>query len=132
LGIRRVHRIFNIDDEHFRTFIKTIDQRITLPCRSTLTKTILPELHGEAKNKLLVELSQANSVALTTDCWTSATMASYITVTAHYITDERVKIISRILATNMVEVSHTSEDLAEVIKGRRTEVGDPNFSNHLF
>jgi hypothetical protein len=44
-------------------------------------------------------------------------MASYITVTAHYINDDKVKIISRVLATIMVEGSHTAENLAEIIKG---------------
>jgi hypothetical protein len=106
-----------VEDEHFRTFIKVIDPRITLPCRSTLTKTILTELYGEAKNKLLVELSQTNNIALTADCWTSRTMAGYITVTAHYIKDEKVKMTSRVLATNIVEVNHTSENLADIIKG---------------
>jgi hypothetical protein len=115
--VRSMQPLSLIEDEHFRTFIKVIDPRITLPCRSTLTKTILPELSGEAKNKLLVELSQTNNIALTADCWTSRTMASYITVTAHYIKDEKVKMTSRVLATNIVEVNHTSVNLADIIKG---------------
>lgn len=127
--VRSMQPLSLVEDEHFRTFIKTIDPRITLPCRSTLTKTILPELYGEAKNKLLVELSQADGIALTTDCWTSSTMASYITVTAHYINDDKVKIISRVLATIMVEGSHTAENLAEIIKGMLTIAGDPYFPN---
>ena len=115
--VRSMQPLSLVEDEHFRTFIKVIDPRITLPCRSTLTKTILTELYGEAKNKLLVELSQTNNIALTADCWTSRTMASYITVTAHYIKDEKVKMTSRVLATNIVEVNHTSENLADIIKG---------------
>ena len=115
--VRSMQPLSLVGDEHFRTFIKVIDPRITLPCRSTLTKTILTELYGEAKNKLLVELSQTNNIALTADCWTSRTMASYITVTAHYIKDEKVKMTSRVLATNIVEVNHTSENLADIIKG---------------
>jgi hypothetical protein len=115
--VRSMQPLSLVEDEHFRTFIKVIDPRITLPCRSTLTKTILPELYGEAKNKLQVELSQTNYIALTADCWTSRTMASYITVTAHYIKDEKVKMTSRVLATNIVEVNHTSENLADIIKG---------------
>ncbi len=46
-----------VEDEHFRACVKAIDPRITLPCRSTLTKTILPELYAEAEAKMLVELN---------------------------------------------------------------------------
>ena len=115
--VRSMQPLSLVEDEHFRTFIKVIDPRITLPCRSTLTKTILPELYGEAKNKLLLELSQTNNIALTADCLTSRTIASYITVTANYIKDQKVKLTSRVLATNIVEVTHTSENLADIIKG---------------
>jgi hypothetical protein len=77
---------------------------------------ILPELYAEAKAMMLVELSQMNSVALTADCWTTLSMVSYITVTAHFINDN-VKMISCVLNTRIVETSHTSENLAEILKG---------------
>lgn len=114
--VRGMQPLSIVDDEHFRAFVKAIDPRITLPCRSILTKRILPELYAEAKAKMSVKLSQMNSVALTTDCWTSLSMVSYITVTAHFINDN-VKMISRVFATRIVETSHTSENLAEILKG---------------
>jgi hypothetical protein len=113
--VRGMQPLSLVDDEHFRAFFKAIDPRITLPCRSTLTKTILPDLYAEAKAKMLVELSQTDNIALTTDCWTSLSMVGYITVTAHFIND-KVKMISRVLTTRIVEESHTSENLAEILK----------------
>jgi len=114
--VRSMQPLSLIEDENFRAFIKTIDPRITLPCRSTLTKTILPEIYAEAKARLIVELAQTSSVALTADCWTSSTMASYLTVTAHFI-NSKVNMISRVLYTKHVEVSHTSENLVTLFKG---------------
>ena len=117
--VRSMQPLSLVEDEHFRTFIKVIDPRITLPCRSTISKTILPELYVKSKTNFSWNYLRAhtNNIALTADCWTSRTMASYITVTAHYIKDEKVKMTSRVLATNIVEVNHTSENLADIIKG---------------
>ena len=68
--VRGMHPLSMVEDEHFREFIKAIDPRIELPSRKTLSHTILPELYAEAKARLFTELSQAEYIALTTDCWT--------------------------------------------------------------
>lgn len=56
-------------------------------------------------------MAKATAVALTTDGWTSRATQSYLTVTAHYITDEW-ELNSHVLQTSPLE-SHTSEDLAK-------------------
>ena len=116
--VRGMQPLSLVEDEHFRDFIKAIDPRITLPCRSTLTKTILPAIYAETKGKLAVELSQAKYISLTADCWTSSTMASYLTVTAHYFLDNKVKLISRVLETKFLKISHTSENLQTTLIDR--------------
>lgn len=113
--VRSMHPLSMVDDPHFREFIKAIDPRVELPSRKTFTHTILPELYAEAKAKLLTELSQAEHIALTTDCWTSMTNANYMTVTAHFITN-KIKMVSRVLCTLAVDVSHTAENLASHLK----------------
>lgn len=55
--VRSMQPLSLVEDELFRTFIKTIDPRITLPCRSTLTKTILPELRRSKKQIARVVVS---------------------------------------------------------------------------
>ena len=72
-------------------------------------------MYAEAKAKLETELSLASFIALTADCWTSLTNASYMTVTAHYI-NEKLKMVSRVLSTMVLEVSHTSENIATHLK----------------
>ena len=83
-----MHPLSMVEDEHFRAFVKAIDPRIALPCRKTLTHSLKTRnvLCAEAKAKLETELSLASFIALTADCWTPLTNASYKTVTAHYIT----------------------------------------------
>jgi hypothetical protein len=116
--VRGMHPLSMVEDEHFRAFVKAIDPRIALlPCRKTLTHSLKTRnvLCAEAKAKLETELSLASFIALTADCWTSLTNASYMTVTAHYI-NEKLKIVSRVLSTMVLEVSHTSENIATHLK----------------
>jgi hypothetical protein len=56
-------------------------------------------------------MASVRHVALTTDCWTSITKESYMTVTVHYVS-EKQKMISRVLNTIQLEERHTSENLA--------------------
>ena len=56
-------------------------------------------------------MASVRHVALTTDCWTSITKESYMTVTVHYVS-EKQKMISRVLNTIQLEERHTSENFA--------------------
>ena len=60
--------------------------RFTLPQNTNTFTSPRNVLCAEAKAKLETELSLASFIALTADCWTPLTNASYKTVTAHYIT----------------------------------------------
>ncbi len=91
----------------------------------------------EAKGKLLAELANVKHVALTTDCWTSINNEGYPTVTDHYIS-EKHKMISRVLATILMEERHTAINLATKLKeiatawnliGKITGVVSDNASN---
>lgn len=87
-----------VDNPNFMAFIKCIDARINFTCRNTITYTHLPELYEEARLKLIHELEKVDYVALTTDCWTSLSNYSYLTITVHYISD-KMKMVSRVLST---------------------------------
>lgn len=104
-----------VEDVNFRALIHHIDPRLSLPSRSTLTHSLLPELNREAKFKLMQKLSAVKWVALTADGWTSITNEGYLTVTVHYISD-KMKTVSRVLSTWCIEVSHTAENLAKELR----------------
>ena len=72
-------------------------------------------MYNEAVNKLKEELALIRWVALTTDGWTCRNNRHYITVTVHYINSE-MKMISRVLTTEHMEESCTSENLANKLK----------------
>ncbi|KZS02545.1 Uncharacterized protein APZ42_000377, partial [Daphnia magna] len=109
-----------VEEKNFREFVLHIDPRLTIPCRNTMTHTILPNLYREAKAKLVKELEGIKQVALTTDCWTSINNEGYMTVTVHYLSD-KLKMVSRVLNTIMIEESHTAVNLAKELRKIVTE-----------
>ncbi|GAA6065516.1 E3 SUMO-protein ligase ZBED1-like [Tachysurus ichikawai] len=72
---------------------------------------IIPDLYEKTCNSIVYELAQAQSLALTTDGWTSRATVSYLTVTVHYMSDWEMK--SAVLQTRPLYESHTSAHLAE-------------------
>ncbi|KAI9551086.1 putative zinc finger BED domain-containing protein 1-like [Daphnia sinensis] len=107
---------------HFLAFLNAVDPKIVLPCHKMLTHSLLTEMYAEAKAKQMTELFRTKHVSLTADCSMSLTIASYMTVTAHFIKGQP-KMISRVLSTLVLEVSHTSENIAAHLRpviGSRT------------
>ena len=71
----------------FQNLIATFEPSYQIPSR----KSIMEALHStydEAKTCLQTELNGVDSVALTTDHWTSPAVDSYVWLTAHFITQE--------------------------------------------
>ncbi|KZS16447.1 Uncharacterized protein APZ42_017821 [Daphnia magna] len=109
-----------VEEKNFREFVLHIDPRLTIPCRNTMTHTILPNLYREAKAKLIKELEGIKQVALITDCWTSINNEGYMTVTVYYLSD-KLKMVSRVLNTIMIEESHTAMNSAKELRKIMTE-----------
>jgi hypothetical protein len=55
------------------------------------------------------------SACITTDCWISRNVDSYLAVTAHYITED-FSLNSVLIGFSLITGSHTSENLAENMK----------------
>ena len=73
--------------------------------------TCLPEEYESIKCRVMLELSDAQSVALTSDGWTSFATKSYLTVTAHLINSEFC-VVARVLNTIEVPESNTAASLS--------------------
>ncbi|XP_015378107.1 PREDICTED: zinc finger BED domain-containing protein 4-like [Diuraphis noxia] len=78
-----------------------------LPLSSKNAWTLL-----DRKNRVASDLNGIDFIALTTDCWTSRSTESYISITAHGITNEW-KIVNYILTTELMDERHTSINLKD-------------------
>lgn len=59
-------------------------------------------------------MCKARRVAITSDAWTSVATESYVTITAHYISEDW-KIVSHVLQTRAVYESHTGAHMARLL-----------------
>ncbi|KAL4126035.1 hypothetical protein QTP88_010267 [Uroleucon formosanum] len=88
-----------------------ISPNYEIPSRFTIKRKI-QGLYETEKYKVATEIQNIDSIALTTDCWTSKAMESYICVTAHGIT-KNWKIVNYIITTELMDERHTSINLKD-------------------
>lgn len=95
-----------MENPGFRYMLKTLEPRYKLPARSHFTEKVIPELYHETKVQVMASMTQANRVAITCDSWTSVSTESYVTITAHYVSEDW-----QILSSHLAELlSHVVEE----------------------
>jgi len=67
--------------------VSFIQPDYNIPSRAMRTSQ-LEDRTEKKKEELKMAQSSVEKVALTTDCWTTLTRVSYITITCHYIDSE--------------------------------------------
>lgn len=111
-----------LDKPQFRTFINDCNSKLTVPCRQTVTYSLLPKLHESLRTILLTRLQQANHVCMTLDIWTDRSCHSFLAITVH--TFLHCTPLSGLLTFTPFRGSHTGVRVAEEIEKTITE-------NHL-
>ncbi len=109
-----------VENDGFTHLLSVLEPRYQLPSRPHFSQNVLPPLYNEVRAKLVEDLSNAIFIALTTDGWTSRATQSFMTITAHYITDNWV-IKNPVLQTRAVYECHVSDHLSEILQGAVAE-----------
>lgn len=109
-----------VENRGSKQMMKVIEPGFKIPSRPYMSEVVIPSLYNQVKATVVHELSNATSVALTTDGWTSRTTEGFLTVTAQHITSE-CEIKSHVLQTRPIYDQHTSTNLAEVLKATVVE-----------
>lgn len=99
-----------VENRGFCALVRCLDQRVILPCRSTITNRLLPKIYEEVKAGLLKQLALVKNVCLTTYLWSSKSKSSFMTFTVHFM-NEKFEIMSKALLTVNVPENHTSVNL---------------------
>ena len=87
--------------------------------RTKLT-SLADNYYSHTKKALQSYLDKVSGVSITTDAVTLSTHESYITVTAHFITD-KWKLESVVLGLTFAPSSHTGTHVADLIEAQLTE-----------
>lgn len=103
-----------VEDTGFIEFVQALNPSYELPNRKLISGTLVPGQYLECKNQIIELVTRAKSICLTTDCWTSQAMDSYLAVTAHFLIDFELK--SVLLHCEQLSGSHTADALAAVLK----------------
>ena len=104
-----------MEGQGFKDLMKYVEPGYTVPSRKHIGK-LLKHRHSLSIEKLKEKLDkEAESVALTTDIWTSVATEAYITVTAHYF-EKDWKIQSFVLQTPAFPERHTGTEIANKVK----------------
>lgn len=102
-----------MEDSGFRTFVEALNPNYDIPTRQKIRYEILPALYEKAKNSLETILQNVESLALTTDLWTSLNLDSYLSLTIHFYHENMLK--SFVLSTVCIFESHTAAHLATTL-----------------
>lgn len=100
-----------VENKGFRSYSHALNPMYVLPRRKTLSQTTIPRLYDRERASLQERVQKVTAVCLTTDCWTSRTTTSFMSVTCHFI--ENYKMVSCLLDCFEFSDRHTSENLAE-------------------
>ncbi|KAM8766859.1 E3 SUMO-protein ligase ZBED1-like [Acanthopagrus schlegelii] len=103
-----------VEDDGFKAMVSTFHPKYELPSRTFFTKQ-MEKKYEVIKTKMKQALQETNSIALTTDIWTSIATEAYMGVTCHYI-GKNWNMVSHSLTTMPLEERHTASNIAEWIE----------------
>ncbi|XP_021345367.1 zinc finger BED domain-containing protein 1-like [Mizuhopecten yessoensis] len=103
-----------VSNEGFLELMKVLDPRYDVPSRIHFSTVIIPDFYEEVRSNVLKSMSKSETVALTTDGWTSRATESYVTVTSSFITKDW-KLQNFVLQTRALPESHTGINIANVL-----------------
>lgn len=110
------------ESKTFRAMITECEQRYKFPSRTTFSETVIPNMYKSVVTRVREEIGQAESVAWTTDSWTSRATQSYVTITAHFV-NQQFELCSRVLQTRDLPEAHTGENVGHLLQDAALEWG---------
>jgi len=103
-----------VDKPYFRQLLNIMDPLYTIPTRCYFADTVIPSMYTDIRAKVENKLKLLESIAITTDSWTSRACQSYLTVTVHGL-DSGWNLHSCVVATRLLDISHTGINVGEAL-----------------
>ncbi|XP_019746963.1 zinc finger BED domain-containing protein 1-like isoform X2 [Hippocampus comes] len=103
-----------VEDEGFKKMISAFNPKYSMPARPHF-KSLMEKKHQQITEKLKTVLQDTESVALTTDIWTSMGTESYLRVACHFLGEDwEMKSFS--LTTVPLKENHTAANIADCLE----------------
>lgn len=107
--------LYTVSKPGFKKMIDTFDHRYELPSRKYFSRTAIPKMYEETREKVASDLQGMEYFSATADLWSSGTMEPYLSFTVHFISNDW-EMHSRCLQTLFCPSDHTAINLAEALK----------------
>lgn len=101
-----------VENQHFRHFLKVMDNKYTPIARKTITDKDIPLLVDQVKDSIKSKLQSQLSVSITADLWSDRTMRSFFGVTAHGLNQEGDQLESFLLDCRRFCGRHSGDNIA--------------------
>ncbi|XP_065658705.1 uncharacterized protein LOC136083232 [Hydra vulgaris] len=102
-----------VESSAFKEFVLCLNPKYKVPCRKKL-RSLLTDLYREKVELLKSKLLSIKVLSITTDGWTSCQNYSYISATAHFISD-KTNFISFCLGFAYLNGRHDADNLKEAL-----------------
>lgn len=102
-----------VENERFRMYTKVLNADLELPSRKKITE-MLEEKYKIQSKDLKKKMEDVDYIALTSDGWSSDSIKSFMSVTAHLIEGGTLK--SLVISTAEITDSHAAQNIANAIQ----------------
>ena len=99
--------IHTITKNGFKDMIKKFDSRYEIPSSTYFSRTAIPMLYSNTKEKVAIQLQAVDHFASTTDMWSSVGSKPYISYTVHFV-DKEWQLQSLALSMHFLPEDHTA------------------------
>ena len=113
-----------VDNSYFRKFMSDLDPKFAVPCRQTVTYSVLPHMLEAKQQKLRQQLQSCRHLALTTDIWSDRRSHAFLGVTVHMFVE--VKPHSQLRAFQAFHGTHSGQRIAEAMASVVSDSGIQN------
>ncbi|KAI4465796.1 dna replication-related element factor isoform a [Holotrichia oblita] len=103
-----------VEDQGFKDFVTALNPNYVIPSKKTIKNNIL-NIYEILKNNTQMTLEGLQNVTLTIDVWSSNANENYLSVTAHYISDDYT-LTNYVIETVKLSDRHSPQHIAETLK----------------
>lgn len=116
------HKLSLVEDSGFQSLVSALNPQYEIPDLKTISDALLPELYEKLKQHVEDALQDGLSITLAVDSWTSNNIEQFISVKAHFLT-QNFDSASVFLDCYSFSEQPTTERLNEVLKNITGEWG---------
>ncbi|XP_047144447.1 zinc finger BED domain-containing protein 4-like [Hydra vulgaris] len=104
-----------VENPGFKRLLQFLEPRYTIPSRKYFSTIEIPNIYQKVLSKIRFLAEKADYVSITTDMWSSTANVDYMSLTAHFLTEDMKQIHICLDVVTFPYESHTADNLVKFI-----------------